>query len=193
MSLRHGILGLLNYGPKSGYDIIKVFNDSLTHFWTAQPSQVYRELDALAASDLVRASGQVQRGHLVKTMHEITDSGRTELLRWLSESPYERRGTVRNAFLLKLFFQASLGRDALQELLLAAKAHAEAEAAKLRSAAREVMEGYAARATPLEAFCWKATLEYGLAACEMESHWAAERLAELGTIPVGKPGEGVVT
>ena len=163
MSLRYGILGLLKYGPKSGYDIIKVFNDSLTHFWTAQSSQVYRELDALAANGLIRASGQVQRGHLVKTMHEITDSGRAELLRWLSESPDERGATVRNAFLLKLFFQASLGKDALQELLLAAKVRAEAEAEKLRSAVREVMEGYAARATPLEAFCWKATLEYGVA------------------------------
>jgi PadR family transcriptional regulator AphA len=193
MSLRYGILGLLNYGSKSGYDIIKVFNDSLTHFWTAQPSQVYRELDALAASGLIRASGQVQRGHLVKTMHEITDSGRTELLRWLSESPEERGGTVRNAFLLKLFFQARLGKEAVREMFMAMKTQSEAEVISLRSSVRETAEAYAARGEPLEAFCWKATLDYGIANYEMVSRWAATKLAELEDIPDLKRKEGALT
>ena len=45
--LKHGILGLLNYGDKTGYEIMTVFRDSLNHFWTAQTSQIYRELQTM--------------------------------------------------------------------------------------------------------------------------------------------------
>ena len=45
--LKHGILGLLNYGDMSGYEIREVFKDSLNYFWTAQTSQIYRELGVL--------------------------------------------------------------------------------------------------------------------------------------------------
>ncbi len=30
--LKHGILGLLNYGDMTGYEIMTVFRDSLSHF-----------------------------------------------------------------------------------------------------------------------------------------------------------------
>ncbi len=42
--LKHGILGLLNYHPMTGYEIMLVFRDSLRFFWSAQTSQIYREL-----------------------------------------------------------------------------------------------------------------------------------------------------
>ena len=42
--LKHGILGLISTGDKTGYEIMTVFRDSLKHFWTAQTSQIYREL-----------------------------------------------------------------------------------------------------------------------------------------------------
>lgn len=45
--LKHGILGLLNYGDMTGYEIMKVFRDSLSFFWTANTSQIYRELNTL--------------------------------------------------------------------------------------------------------------------------------------------------
>ena len=45
--LKHGILGLLNYDDKTGYEIMTVFRDSLNHFWTAQTSQIYRELQTM--------------------------------------------------------------------------------------------------------------------------------------------------
>ena len=47
MSLKHGLLGLLNYGSMTGYELNKVFRDSLSFFWQAKTSQIYRELDAM--------------------------------------------------------------------------------------------------------------------------------------------------
>jgi DNA-binding PadR family transcriptional regulator len=41
---KYDLLGLLNYGKMSGYDLDRVFKDSLAFFWQAQTSQIYREL-----------------------------------------------------------------------------------------------------------------------------------------------------
>ena len=43
--LKHGILGLLNYGDMTGYEIREAFESSLKFFWPAQTSQIYRELN----------------------------------------------------------------------------------------------------------------------------------------------------
>lgn len=45
--LKHGILGLLNYHDMTGYEIMQTFRDSLRFFWSAQTSQIYRELQKL--------------------------------------------------------------------------------------------------------------------------------------------------
>ncbi len=47
MALKQGLLGLLNYGEMTGYELAKAFNDSLSFFWQAQTSQIYRELNQL--------------------------------------------------------------------------------------------------------------------------------------------------
>ena len=36
MSLKHGLLGLLNYGSMTGYELDKIFRDSLSFFWQAK-------------------------------------------------------------------------------------------------------------------------------------------------------------
>jgi DNA-binding PadR family transcriptional regulator len=179
MSLKHGILGLLNYGQMGGYDVLKSFNDSLGNFWTAQPSQLYRELEKLAEAGLIKDAGKLQRGHLTKTLYEITNTGRQELARWLAERPAELSGVLKNAFLIKLFFQAMLGKEALRAMLEATRAQSQAKAEKLRSTVRETAQRYASSVSPLDAFCWLSTLEYGIAHFEMESRWAETRLAEL--------------
>ena len=48
MSLEYAILGFLNYRPLSGYDLKKVFDNSVRHFWPADQSQIYRTLAKLA-------------------------------------------------------------------------------------------------------------------------------------------------
>ena len=45
--LKHGILGLLNYGSMTGYEINKIFKDSLNYFWDAQTSQIYHRQERL--------------------------------------------------------------------------------------------------------------------------------------------------
>ena len=60
--LKHGILGLLNYGDKTGYEIMTVFRDSLNHFWTAQTSQIYRELQTMEQAGWISQRHVAQAG-----------------------------------------------------------------------------------------------------------------------------------
>lgn len=54
--LKHGILGLLNYGKMTGYEIMTVFRDSLSFFWHAQTSQIYRELQTLEKNGWIQSA-----------------------------------------------------------------------------------------------------------------------------------------
>ena len=48
MSLDHAILGFLALEPMSGYDLKRVFDQSVQHFWPATQSQIYRSLGKMA-------------------------------------------------------------------------------------------------------------------------------------------------
>ena len=56
MSLEYAILGFLNYQPFSGYDLKKLFDTSVRHFWPADQSQIYRTLARLTEQGLAAFS-----------------------------------------------------------------------------------------------------------------------------------------
>ena len=104
MSLKHGLLGLLNYGEMSGYELNKAFKESLHFFWQAQTSQIYRELSTMEKSGWLTSKIIFQTDKPNKKMYCLTDSGRTELKNWLFQDNFESEFQVRSIFLMKLFF-----------------------------------------------------------------------------------------
>ena len=60
--LKHGILGLLNYGDMTGYEIREAFESSLKFFWPAQTSQIYRELIVLEKNKWIEKHTVEQSG-----------------------------------------------------------------------------------------------------------------------------------
>ncbi len=100
--LKHGILGLLNYHPMTGYEIMIVFRDSLCFFWNAQTSQIYRELQTLETKGWVGKVSVPQQGKPDKNIYTITSEGHDELLRWLSDGGPEL--SSRSGILMKVFF-----------------------------------------------------------------------------------------
>ncbi|MBO0779365.1 MAG: PadR family transcriptional regulator, partial [Ktedonobacteraceae bacterium] len=54
MALQYLILGLLKYGPQSGYDLNRFFRDSVRHFWNTEQSQIYRALHKMHEVGWVR-------------------------------------------------------------------------------------------------------------------------------------------
>lgn len=112
MSLKHGLLGLLNYGQMTGYELDKAFKDSLNLFWQAQTSQIYRELNAMEKIGWLTSEIKFQTTKPNKKLYSITDSGKLELSRWLAEDNLDEELKIRNRFLMKLFFS---GERSIQE------------------------------------------------------------------------------
>ncbi|WP_068399974.1 PadR family transcriptional regulator [Kribbia dieselivorans] len=129
MELRHAILGLLAQRPMSGYDLGRVFQGSVAHFWHADLSQIYRTLRRLADDGAIDTQTIPQDGKPDRKVHSLTEAGTTALREWLA-SPLETE-QVKDPFLARLFFVESLGRDAALRLLDERAAQTEAVLATL--------------------------------------------------------------
>ncbi len=99
---RYAILGMLSTGPMSGYVIKKAIEKSVANFWNESYGQIYPMLKQLADAGLTTSYTEKQEGKPERYIYTLTDKGREELLRWLSE-PVEH-AVERNELLLKLFF-----------------------------------------------------------------------------------------
>jgi len=108
MSLKHGILGLLNYGPTTGYDLDKTFKGTLNFFWQAQTSQIYRELNAMEKQGWITSETIIQTDKPNKKLFYLTKNGKEELVRWLAHNSIEEDIRVRDPFLVKLFFSGEI-------------------------------------------------------------------------------------
>jgi PadR family transcriptional regulator AphA len=99
MSLRHALLGALADQPRTGYALLKHFEQSLAYAWPASHSQIYPELARLREEGLIEQADSGPRGS--KT-YALTDVGLAEVRRWLLETEPDRR--VRSDAALRTFF-----------------------------------------------------------------------------------------
>jgi len=171
MSLDHAILGFLNYGPSSGYDLKKVFDMSVRHFWPADQSQIYRTLGRLAEQGWVEMETVAQEDRPDRKVYHITPAGRAELRHWLTTPlpPLE----VRDAALIQVFFAGQLADEEIIDIF-------EREADKLRSYLEsfnqipQCSQTYAQTCgidSPREVFFWMLTLENGVKMLEAQLAW----------------------
>ena len=89
MSLDYAILGFLNYQPCSGYDLKKLFDTSVRHFWQADQSQIYRTLARLLEQGLAEQEIIEQDDRPDRKVYHITGPGRQALRNWLVGPPDE--------------------------------------------------------------------------------------------------------
>lgn len=119
MSLKHGLLGLLNYSSMTGYELDKAFKASLSFFWQAKTSQIYRELDAMERQGWLNSQRIIQSEKPNKRVYTITDTGKKELAHWLSlpEGDIADAMRVKSAFLMRVFFAGETSTEQSLELL----------------------------------------------------------------------------
>lgn len=116
MSLRYAVLGLLNFSAMNGYDLNKMFEDSIGHFWHASMSQIYRELGSLEDDGFLTSEVIQQQEKPNKRMYQITPEGRAAFERWLKDFPGSPVKNTRDEFSLRLFFGGSMERrDLIRE------------------------------------------------------------------------------
>ena len=179
MSLPYGLLGLLNYQESTGYELTKMFEDSLNNFWYAQSSQIYRELDRMETMGWVYSKNVVQDKRPNKRVYAITDDGRHVLDEWLTSTDidFER---PHEPFLMKLFFGAKFPEITI-EWLEKCRDMCQEALAYFPKEVPEVIAEYA-KMIPngeFESQFWRMTLEYGIAQTKMTAEWAQTCLDRL--------------
>jgi len=121
MSLKHGLLGLLNHQPMTGYELDKEFKESLAHFWQAKTQQIYRELDAMEKCGWLASERIVQEDRPNKRIYSITAAGRAEFLGWLASpgADIANATRVKSVFFMRLFYADQTSPQQALELLYA--------------------------------------------------------------------------
>lgn len=99
-STPYAILGLLRFGPMSGYDIHKELAEETAFFWGESYGQIYPALRSLSARRWAKARRSTTKGR-DRRVYSITRRGRGAFDEWLSAAP--RPAPPRNELLLKLF------------------------------------------------------------------------------------------
>jgi DNA-binding PadR family transcriptional regulator len=119
MSLKHGLLGLLNYEPMTGYELDKEFKRSLGYFWYAKQQQIYRELDDMEKKGWLTSERVIQNEKPNKRVYSITTEGKTEFMDWLNlpESYMKNALQQKSEILLRVFFGSEADDDVTLELL----------------------------------------------------------------------------
>jgi DNA-binding PadR family transcriptional regulator len=98
MSIKHGLLALLERGPMYGYQLRVAFEESTGGTWPLNIGQVYTTLSRLERDELVRALPENEGG---QRPYEITDAGRTDLAGWFA-TPIRRSDRPRDELAIKL-------------------------------------------------------------------------------------------
>lgn len=179
MSLRHGILGILNYGESTGYDLAKIFDSSLGFFWDAKKSQIYRELAAIETMGWATSQTVVQQDKPNKKVFQITPQGREELIRWENQPPKEEGIEHRSPLLLQLFFGGTIP---LEKNI----AHMEAISRAYQAAMEQMKEPHltiehyqSILENPQDAEFWKFTADFGARYAKMCYEWSQDVLKRL--------------
>jgi DNA-binding PadR family transcriptional regulator len=177
MSLKHALLGFINYGPMTGYELKKFFDTSVAHFWNAELSQIYPALKAMESEGLVEMKVEVQEDRPNRKVYSITDTGRSELLDWLAQ-PAEHE-QVREPILIKVFFGSSLSKGELIEVLRKGADAARWMVAYLEYAHRFTDKFVEAIGLQHEALFWRLTIDAGLRIHRAELEWAEYAIGQI--------------
>ncbi len=160
MSLRHALLGALADDPRTGYALLKHFEQSLAYAWPASHSQIYPELARLLADGLIE---ETAAGPRRSRTYALSEAGLAETRRWLRETAPERR--VRNDATLRTFFLWLLEPDEAAEQLEREREYADGLLAELE----------AIRAEPTgetrKARAFRLALEGGIRSLEARLAW----------------------
>jgi DNA-binding PadR family transcriptional regulator len=99
MSLRHTLLGILDWIPAHGY-ALREMAKGYSWIYPMTNANIYPALRDLEEEGFIQHTQEIHEGRLRK-VYTITDSGRGELRRWLAD-PAEQRGVFRDPILLKI-------------------------------------------------------------------------------------------
>ncbi len=160
MSLEHAILGFLNAHPYSGYNLKKIFDASVRHFWPADQSQIYRTLTRMNEKGWVEIEVVRQESRPDRKEYSITPMGRDELRRWLlSPLPPEDN---RSADMIQVFFAGQFSNNEVLAMFERVAAQMRAGLDRYAHIPREIEAYNEYTTSPREFFFGMLTLDIGI-------------------------------
>lgn len=197
------ILGLLTWKPMSGYDIKKVVDVGLSHFWNENYGQIYPTLDRLVNDGLATKRAELKSGKRQRYVYTISHRGKNAFREWIAE-PTDAP-VVRNELQLKFFLSSSLPKSVSIRLIDKHRAQQQAalddyrQSEKLlrsimlhKSQSDELSEilqiaGTTAKQREKQLNIFFLTLRHGIRILEARVAWCNEAIANLeGTSESGR-------
>jgi len=176
MSLENALLGLLNHRPMTGYDLKKIFNNTIGFFWNAQISQIYRELNKLEEAGLVKSEIVPQEKRPARKVYQLTREGKENFLSWLNRFPNQLSEASRSRFLMRIFFSSKIKLDELAFEIKRYKKEVEEQLRYLNKVEQWIKDYSQEKKFKEDAFYWNLIVkkEYKSIAADIE--WANECL-----------------
>lgn len=163
------ILGMLQLGARTGYEIKQAVEVSTRFFWGASYGQIYPELRRLTESGLL-ASADAPRGGVRRTEYHLTEEGERVLREWLTSDDagiFE----MRDELLLRFFFADVLSSEDAREVVRRMRERSEWIAERFRELEPGARDGFTEDGG--ERFPYLA-LRYGIDLMDWMARWAAE-------------------
>jgi DNA-binding PadR family transcriptional regulator len=109
MDLKTVILGFLNDGPATGYELSKKMESSVGFYWHATHPQIYTTLKTLVTEQLAQYTVEHQEAGPTKKVYSITPRGQEILQHNLLRETF--RAEIKMPLLVTMFFGGELGRE----------------------------------------------------------------------------------
>jgi DNA-binding PadR family transcriptional regulator len=164
MSIRHGLLALLEQGPRYGSQLRTEFESRTGSTWPLNVGQVYTTLGRLERDGMVQQGGEDSAGH---TLYAITDKGRAELRAWF-RTPVDRNSPPRDELAIKLAMAVGAPGVDIREVIQSQRHHTiQAMQDYTRLKAQALDPGPADR----DEVAWLLVLEQLIFQTEAEARW----------------------
>ncbi|MFE9247927.1 PadR family transcriptional regulator [Streptomyces sp. NPDC007088] len=111
MSIGHTLLGLLESGPRHGYDLKRAFDEKFGHDKPLHYGQVYSTMSRLLRNGLVEVDGIEPGEGPERKRYAITDAGVTDVRQWLA-TPEKPEPYLQSTLYTKVVLALLTGRDA---------------------------------------------------------------------------------
>lgn len=125
MSIGHTLLGLLERGPRHGYDLKRAYDEHFGHDRPLHYGQVYATLSRLLKHGLIEESGVEQGGGPDRKRYAVTAEGVTDVDTWLG-TPEKPELYMQSTLYTKVVIALMSERDAQDVLDAQRHAHLKA-------------------------------------------------------------------